>query len=430
MRNFAILLLIFAFSVSVAGQTPMRTNIKSYTIKMKLDTISRRIEIRNLINIEKADTNRKSKLFLSSNIDIDSAKVNGRKLKLSRAGDTLCLQISIVKSNKLTFWYSIPIDLFTYDKAIVLTRGMKWCPYLQDNISALNSEVTVPVGYKVYSSGSLESKSMEENNITYKYSNRINSGLPFIIAPIDYYSEITKHQNGFSIKYCFLNKNTSLQNSIISESLSTLNFCTNHIGNYKRKQLTYIEVPNFGSAQSLETFILMSSEFIKYFGLSQNMRFWVSHETIHQWIGVGYFNSIYTSPKYGTFIEESLTEYLRYVYIEKTFGKDSLAGQIKYVVNIYNTEIKGTDQDVSISINIPSRVIYCNAPLIFHVVRMDIGDIKWQSFIRKLYSKYYGRGVGFDDFIKTLKLYANNAVINQMEKYINTKGIPDKIVYK
>ena len=121
---------------------------------------------------------------------------------------------------------------------------------------------------------------------------------------------------------------------------------------------------------------------------------------------------------------------MRYVYIEKTFGKDSLAGQIKYVVNIYNTEIKGTDQDVPISINIPSRVIYCNAPLIFHVVRMDIGEIKWQSFIRKLYSTYYGRGIGYDDFVKTLKLYANNAVIKQMEEYINTKGIPDKIVCK
>ena len=236
--------------------------------------------------MKKVDTNHNTKLFLASFIDIDSAKVNGRKLKYSRDGDTLCLQISIVKSNKLTFWYSIPIDSFMYDKAIVLTRGMKWCPYLQDNISALNSEVTVPVGYKVYSSGSLESKSMEENNIIYKYSNRINSGLPFIIAPIDYYSETTKHQNGFSIKYCFLNKDTSLQNSIIKESLSTLDFCTKYIGNYQRKQLTYIEVPNFGSAQSLETFILMSSEFIKYFGLSQNMRFWVSHETIHQWIGV------------------------------------------------------------------------------------------------------------------------------------------------
>jgi hypothetical protein len=428
MRILVILLLIVAFSSSVAGQTSMRTNIKAYTIKMKLETTLKRITIKNLIDIEKCDTNRNTKLFLSPDIAIDSVKINGRKLNLSRVGDTLCLQMGIGKRSKLTFWYSIPIDSFMNDKAIVLTRGMKWCPYLHDNISALNSEVTVPNGYRVYSSGILNSKNIKETSVTYKYSNKINSGLPFILAPIDYYSETTKYQNGFSIKYCFLNKDTTLQNSIIKESLSTLNFCTSYIGNYKRKQLTYIEVPKFGSAQSLETIILMSSEFIKYFSLYKDMRSWVAHETIHQWIGTGYFNSIYTSPKFGTFIEESLTEYLRYVYLEKTFGMDSLAGQIKYVVNIYNKEIKGTDQDVSISMNIPSRVIYCNAPLIFHVVRMDIGDVKWQSFIRKLYSKYYGRGIGYDDFKSTLEHYASDAVIKQMEEFINTKGIPDKIV--
>lgn len=396
---------------------------------MRLDTVSKRIEVINLIVIEKVDTNRNTKLFLSPDIAIDSVKINGRKLNLSRVGDTLCLQMGIGKRCKLTFWYSIPIDSFMYDKAIVLTRGMKWCPYLHDNISALNSEVTVPNGYKVYSSGTLDSKNIKETTVTYKYSNKINSGLPFIIAPNNYYSEITKQQNGFSIEYCFLNKDTSLQNAIINESLAALRFCSNYIGNYKRKQLIYIEVPKFGTAQSLETIILMSSEFIKYFSLYKDMRFWVAHETIHQWIGVGYFNSIFDSTQYGTFIEESLTEYIRYVYLEKTIGQDSLAGQIKYVVNIYNTEIKGTDQDVPISSNKPSRVIYCNAPLIFHVVRMDIGDAKWQSFIRKLYSKYYGRCIDYEDFKKTLKLYATKDIITKMEEHIKQKGIPDKIVH-
>ena len=397
---------------------------------MQLDTTLKRIIIRSLIDIEKVDTNRCTNLFLSSSIAIDSVKVNGRKLKFSRVGDTLCLEFGIFKRSKLIFWYSIPIDSFMYGKAIVLTRGMKWCPYLHDNISVLKSEVTVPNGYKVYSSGTLESRSIGENNCTYIYSNKINSGLPFIIAPIDYYSEIRKQQNSISIKYCFLNKDTSLQKSIITESLSALKFCSSYIGNYHRKQLTYIEVPKFGSAQSLETLILMSSEFIKYFSLYKDMRFWVAHETIHQWIGVGYFNSIYNLPQYGAFIEESLTEYMRYVYLEKAFGADSLAGQIKYVVNIYNKEIKGTDQDVAITSNKPSRVIYCNAPLIFHEVRMDIGDIKWQSFIRKLYSKYYGRCIDYENFKKTLRLYATKDVINQMEKYANMRGIPDKIVCK
>jgi hypothetical protein len=138
----------------------------------------------------------------------------------------------------------------------------------------------------------------------------------------------------------------------------------------------------------------------------------------------------YKFPRYGTFIEESLTEYMRYIYIEKTFGQDSLAGLIKYAVNIYNTEIKGTDQDLPGSMNLPGRAIYCNAPLIFHVVRMDVGDEKWQAFIRKLYAGYYGRSISYDDFSKTLGLYATKDVVIKMEAYITRKGIPDEIHLK
>lgn len=107
-----------------------------------------------------------------------------------------------------------------------------------------------------------------------------------------------------------------------------------------------------------------------------------------------------------------------------------LKSEVTVPVGYNNTEIEGTEQDVLCSDISPSRVMYCNAPLIFHVVRMDIGDTKWQSFIRKLYSDNYGRGIGYDDFKRTLEHYANTTVIEQMEKNINSKGIPDKIVNK
>ena len=113
-RCLAILLLLFVFSASIVGQPSRMTNIRTYKITMKLDTISRRIAIRNEIDVEKVDTNRNPRLFLSSFIQIDSAIVNGRKLYLSRVGDTLCLHIGILKKSKLTFWYSIPIDSFIW----------------------------------------------------------------------------------------------------------------------------------------------------------------------------------------------------------------------------------------------------------------------------------------------------------------------------
>ena len=104
-----------------------------------------------------------------------------------------------------------------------------------------------------------------------------------------------------------------------------------------------------------------------------------------------------------------------------------MTGQIRDVVNIYNKQIKGTDQDVPISSNLPNRVAYCVGPLIFHVVRMKIGEDNWQKFISSLYAKYYGKMIDYDIFKKELSVYADSAVISNMENELETKGIPKEI---
>jgi hypothetical protein len=118
---------------------------------------------------------------------------------------------------------------------------------------------------------------------------------------------------------------------------------------------------------------------------------------------------------------------MRYLYLEKTFGQDSLAGQIKHMINVYNSEIKGTDQDVPISVNLPNRVTYCVGPLIFHVVRKEMGEENWHNFIRLLYAKNFGKMIDYNDFRKELSIYANQSVISKMEKSIESKGIPIEI---
>jgi hypothetical protein len=402
-------------------------NITAYNIVMRLDTVSRKLEIQTDIFIENQSTSKVIKLLFSDLMKIDKVMVNEDKFDYTHTNDTLFANVGSLNKIKLTINYTLPIDSFKNDKVIALTRAMKWCPFVRDNLSELNSKITLPKGYKAYSSGELISNNETSNSNYYEFQNKINSGLPIFIAPTGYYNEVNKKQNNISIKYYFHNPDTALANSIIRESLKAIDFCVHYIGSYNRTQLTYIEFPRFQMAQSLETFLMMGTDFIKMFGKYPDMKFWVAHETIHQWIGVGYFDAIYTSPKYGRFIEESLTEYMRYIYLEKNFGKDSLSGQIKDVVDIYNKQIKGTDQDVPISSNSPNRVTYCVGPLILHVVRMKIGEDNWQKFISSLYSKYYGKIIDYEIFKKELSVYADPTVINNMENELESKGVPKEI---
>jgi len=97
------------------------------------------------------------------------------------------------------------------------------------------------------------------------------------------------------------------------------------------------------------------------------------------------------------------------------------------MVDIYNHEIKGTNQDVPVSVNQPNRITYCVGPLIFHVLRMDIGQEKFRNFIRTLYARYYGHNIDYDDFKKMLGRFASKEVISKMERSVEKTGLPEGI---
>lgn len=422
-----LLLLILIFVALFARPNTADFQIKSYDIKLTLDTATRKLEVKNSIFFNNLGTKSGSAVLFWNSIDIDSITVAAQKISFERNNDSLVFSSKLSGNMMLTFYYCLPIDSFMYDKAILLTRGMKWSPYLHDNISTLTSEVIVPKNYSVYSSGTLLNLDRNQESLIYHFKNEINSGLPFVIVPMNYYKETSLFINGVEMKYVFHNPDTALQRKIIDESQSAFNFCNDYIGKYPRKSLSYVEIPEFGSAQSFESLIIMSSDFVSYFKLYAEMRFWVAHETIHQWIGTGYFNAIYNGSKFGVFIEESFTEYLRFLYIGNKFGDDSLTTIVNRNIDIYNQEIKGTDQDVSISDNIPSRVAYCTGPLIFYEVNRPMGEQKWQEFLKTLYSKYYGQVIDYTIFRETLAKYTSENVIVQMERDAKAKGIPKEL---
>lgn len=419
MKSVLIILVYFAFVTTAMANYP-EDKIKSYDIKMTFDSTSAKIIVRNTLLVRKPFN---QNFLFSRDIIIDSILAGKYRLKFHRQGDSLILD-SKIANDRMTFYYTFAVDSFLYDKVILLTRGMKWCPYVHDNISDLYAEVTVPKGYNVFGSSGMTNVDSSGTRVIYRFKNKINSGLGFVIVPVGYYTERTETAQKFRIKYLFRNHDSSLQDEIIHESLAAFSFCNDYIGRYKRNCLLYIEVPGFGAAQCLESMILMGSDFINYYKIYPQMRSWVAHETIHLWIGTGYYNAIFDGGKYGVLMEESLTEYLRFQYIADVAGSDSVATLLQDYSNIYNNEIKGTDQDLPLSSNKPTRVAYCTGPLLFHELKSETGEEKWHKFIRRLYSNNYGHVIDYLVFKKTLAEFCSEKIITQMEFHADQKGIP------
>jgi hypothetical protein len=203
MRYLALFFLLLSFSACIAENKTTLPHISAYTLTLRLDSASRKISTVARLEIENPHIGQKTALLFSHCITLDSAYLNSRNLDFSRSGDTLSFTPAKLKSGSLLFYYTIPADSFQFGKIILLTRAMKWCPYLHDNISSLNVSVTVPGGFSVYSSGVPGRMTAEKNHKTFTYSNQVNSGLPVIIARDGDYSGIERQQNGILVKYCF-----------------------------------------------------------------------------------------------------------------------------------------------------------------------------------------------------------------------------------
>ena len=422
MKKLALLSLLLLFVVNVMA-VEKRPEIISYRLDMKLDSAGRLLNVQALIHLAKNDSAREVRLNFADIIPIHKATCNGDTIVYRRSQDGLLFQLPPVRKCKLQFDYTLETDSFKSDRVIALVRARKWLPYFFDNVASSEINLTVPAQYYAYSSGIQHDYQFDGVNREYHFNVKVNAGIPLFIAPVDYYTEVSQQWKGKQLCYFFHTTDTAKANTVARESLLAFRFAYRFIGKYRPTTFTYIEFPGFDFCQSMPGFVLMGPEYITNVN-KPDKRYWVGHETLHQWVGNGYFTALYNHSSYGRFMEESLTEYLRMVCLQKSFGDDTLKAMLHENCRIYNTYIKGTAEDLPIAANRPNWVTYTVGPLIWHLVRQEMGDKKWQHFIRKLYSKYYGKVIDYSVFRRQLTKFASEETVLKMEQYLNAKGIP------
>ena len=212
--NVVFILFIILFSCKNERNTkPKELDIISYDIKIQFDTLNKKLNIESIINFEKPDSLDKIDFLFLDFASIKEIKQNNTIDKdFIHQNDTLSIKVSNKNKIDLFIKYTLPIDSFGNNEIITLTRPMKWCPFVYDDISIFKTTTTVPANFKVYSSG--DTKIQEESNaeIIFKSYNKLNSGLPLIIANRNYYRETEKELTNMKVKFYFHNKDSVLTN--------------------------------------------------------------------------------------------------------------------------------------------------------------------------------------------------------------------------
>lgn len=321
----------------------------------------------------------------------------------------------------ISFDYSLTLDSLTNEVVALYP----WYPYLWNCVSKYKLTVSSINSFSFYSQGNLINEHNEGSRTSYTY--KMNIGIPrlsLVMAPEGALRLYQVKNKNAVLKYYFMQKDTVIGKvfvkRFIDETNEAFNYYCDLIGPYQYENLTFIETCSNGGVNSQPCFIIMGPDFIKYY--SKLLADFPPHEIAHQWAGSGFFVN-HGDIRNGC-IYEPLAEYLKLMYYEKFKGRSYMEKELNNNILEYKNDYEGKDEDKSLLESGSSRITYIKGPVIMDKIRRTIGDDKWTLFLRKLYLKYRGKILSYDDFVNCLSSI-NHDCANDFLGWVKTKGLPE-----
>jgi hypothetical protein len=411
--KFPIISIILLAGIIVNAQT-QGIKINEYKINANLDLSTRQLVIDAQLTIQEKDSSGTIPLLLSDYATIKNVSSTNHEIitvQTSRHDSiSLMLPEQLRKKKKITilFSYVLPVDSFMVKKGmIVMKRSDRWYPLQIGDLFTSTIRITVPDNQITVSNGRSNKKVLADHRSSYVWNTDHEKDLFLLIFNPDSMEYRSEVMSGTRINFYFIPGQKDEQN-IISLVKNSFEFFSGLIGMYPNNTFTVIEIPaDWFLGQGLHTLLIYTSELPEYIPDPAN---WVPHEVGHQWIGN--IIPVDEHSKGYWFVEESLTEYLRAMFVEHLYGTDSLNKMIKafYLANYKANVKKGKDvavMDVN-SVNESleeAQCIYAKGPVILHRIRICMGYDNWNAMIKEIYKNSQITKLTVEDFIKYISKY-------------------------
>jgi len=419
--NFLLCAILLACLISCKEKNQVKENNydKVFVTFYYKDTVNKKAFV--IINIH-SYTGKDTFVYRFSKkyVQIKSLLVNGVNSNYKFIGDSLLVfSKKNITENIIKIDYIVQMDSIRIKKCYLLD-GYEWCPQVQNEMAELSINAIIPEGNNLYYKVEPLLK-IKGNDTIYSISKNLTRSFILIIAPNNYYTKIEKEINKKKLIFYFRNKDQQHRDSIINECVKTFKFCETNVGDYNRNSFVLIEYPDVGWCASQEGFLIIGNIIVYYYNKLPEFNFWPIHETIHQWIGNGFFFKKVKDVRYIQFYIESLTEFLTWEYIEGKCNNDTIKKIVADRIKEYNTEIKGTINDKPLSANLNNRITYACSPIIYYNIRNIIGKDKWHQFLKEFYNNNKGQFITFDEFLQELSKYLDKKEIKKLHLYLDNK---------
>lgn len=351
----------------------------------------------------------KSFIF-SDDATIKELKINNKETKdFTLRNDSLILRYS---TKKIFLKYLLSKSQYALDShTIILKKEGKWYPSIQNTV--INATISIQNAEQYYI---ISGKNC--NNNLFKFESQ--PSLFVFLLPNNKFQKI--EMDTLKTKIFFYESDQcpfKHDNKFKTEFFKSIKFYSDLFKNRPFETYKVISIPdkNFQICQSFTSGLIFGQDY--FYNLYKMNRFtsWIPHEVAHQWWSFSILSDVNSS--FYRFFEESITEFLKVIYVKENYGDSTYNKLIKNYINMFNYVIKDTtdvpiSKIFSLNSQVNSIIIYCKGPLILnkYVLHCSKGFKGYEMFLPLFYNKYKNHLVNFNLFNKEISKYCKEEPFN------------------
>lgn len=296
-----------------------------------------------------------------------------------------------------------------------LDGGSHWYPSFGDAPVTFSLEVELPPSWKAVSQGTFHPDTAARQNTVIWEETHPQEDIYLLAAP---YHEYRRSSDLADTLVLLRSADPALAEQYLSVMGDDIAMYSRLLGPYPYSKFAVVE-NIWESGFGMPSFTLLGPRVMRFPFI---LRSSLPHEILHNWWG----NGVYVDYRQGNW-SEGLTAYLADHLLREQSGEGA-AYRRNALLRYTNYVSAGSDfplKDFQGRHNEATQAVgYDKALMVFHMLRVQLGDERFVAALRGFYREKKFRRAGWDDLRRAFESVAHESLQTDFEQWLNRRGAP------
>lgn len=302
-----------------------------------------------------------------------------------------------------------------------LDGGSYWYPIFGAALATFSVEVELPASWKAVSQGTLRSNAAARQNTVIWKEAHPQEDIYLLAAPYHEYRRSTKIVDTQVLLH---SADPTLAEQYLSVMGDDIAMYSRLLGPYPYSKFAVVE-NIWESGFGMPSFTLLGPRVMRFPFI---LRSSLPHEILHNWWG----NGVYVDYVQGNW-SEGLTAYLADHLLREQSGEGA-AYRRNALLRYTNYVSAGNDfalKDFQGRHNEATQAVgYDKALMVFHMLRVQLGDERFIAALRGFYREKKFHRAGWDDLRRAFEAEAQESLQSDFDQWLNRRGAPSLQVHE